>query len=157
MVSEIIDDRLYIGDRTDATQVALDEEYGIDHVVTVCQDRNHRTDTHVAIPDGDHDYQRFAYGVRVVLNRLYAGDTVFVHSTEGTSRAVAIGACVQADWWDLAFRETVQYVAMARGGEQLSAELERSAIRYCSAGLPGHFEGETEATGPTHYRPVAGD
>lgn len=140
MVSELIPGRLYVGDQADATQEPLAEEYGIDYVVTVCPDRNHQTDTLIPIDDGTHDYQEFAYGVRVVLNRLYVGDTVFVHCHAGQSRSVATVICAVADWIDLSYTDACQYVS-ASHGMAVSRELRRSAKQYCATGLEAHDTG----------------
>lgn len=93
-------DNLWIGSIKDAREEAL-SEYGISHVVTVCQDSVESnvgcgysifkmSDGEQSVYGGRHDYDFFRDAVNKVVQLVKAGETVFVHCHRGISRSGAV-------------------------------------------------------------------
>ncbi|QLG30051.1 dual specificity protein phosphatase family protein (plasmid) [Halorarum halophilum] len=128
-------DSLWIGDIQDARTRPL-ADLGIDHVVTVCQNRvddnlpDSMAYTHIDIDDGPHDYEEFKRGVDTVVEAIDNGETVFVHCHAGMSRSTCTCTAAIAVRRGLKWTEAVQFMHDRYHRMMPSVELARSGGRY---------------------------
>lgn len=114
---------LWIGDIKDARERSLDD---VDRVVTVCQDSvaenvgcayehyNMADGAVTGLVGGRNDYALFAEATQSVIDAIERGETVFVHCHMGRSRSPAVCVAVLGSYYDLGFREGLNFMHEVR-------------------------------------------
>jgi len=115
MVSEIVEDRLYVGDVLDG-QSADEHATEYDRIITVgggC----HENTTHCYEMRDDYgvDQTVFREAAGCLQSGLMAGDTILVHCAVGSSRAPSVAAAAIAVLDGTDFDEAIEEVRSERG------------------------------------------
>lgn len=119
-----ITENIWLGDISDVYEENLSKK-GIDHVITVCQDK---TEDNVGVkytfynmsdgPDnkygGDYDFEIYKKAADNMYNSIKNNNTVFIHCHAGQSRSVSVTIGVVGKLKDLEFEQAYDYVKNRR-------------------------------------------
>lgn len=127
-----IRDNLYISD-IDAVRTTDLDRFGIDRVITICQDNTSENVgcayNHYDIPDDEHNYEIFEAAVDRLRDAWNDGERVLVHCHAGMSRSVCASAAAIAAEENIPVDSALYEIGQSRGIAP-GWELKDSAKRY---------------------------
>jgi len=115
MVSEIVEDLVYVGDALDGRN-AHEHDRDYDRIITV-GGGSHDNTTHYFPLRDDYgvDHGTFSEAAGCVQSGLMKGETVFIHCAVGASRAPSVTAAAMAVLDESSFDEALDEIKSQRG------------------------------------------